>query len=191
MLKDMILGKLKNNRRTKLVALKLDQKKVVVKEVNEVASSAVSAVVANYRGLGVAGLTEMRRRALELNVYVRVVRNTLAKRAIDGTELSCLDSSLVGPVILLFSMDHPGAAAKLAKEFSKKYKMLEVTALAYDGNLMDASQLSTLADLPTHSEAIALLMGIMMAPISQTVRGMSETLGRLVRVTSAMAESKG
>ncbi len=173
------------------MALRLEQKKAVVTEVNQVAQTAISAVVANYSGLSVAALTKMRRRALALNVYIRVVRNTLAKRAVKETPLSCLDEALTGPVILLFAMDHPGSAAKLVKEFAKKYKMLEVTALAYDGQLLPASQLAQLADLPTHDEAISLLMALLMAPISRAARAMSETVASLARVTVAVAEKQG
>lgn len=177
-------------RRNRCVALKLNQKKAVVTEVNQIASEAVSAVVANYRGMSVSGLTEMRRRAIEMNVRVRVVRNTLAKRAFKETSLACLDEALTGPVILLFAMDHPGAAARLAKEFVKKYNMLEVTAMAFNEQLLPASELSQLAALPTYDEAIAQLMAMLKAPISRVATATKETVAKLVRVTSAVADKQ-
>jgi large subunit ribosomal protein L10 len=172
------------------VALKLEQKKQVVQEVNQVASEAISAVVVDYRGMTMSAMMELRRRALTLNVHVRVVRNTLAKRAVQETSVACLDSELKGQVILLFAMDHPGAAARLAKEFAKKYKNLEIKALAYDGGLLPVAQLAMLADLPTHDEAISLLMALLLAPVAQTTRALSETVARLARVTAAVAEQQ-
>ncbi len=172
------------------MALKLEQKKAVVAEVKAMASEAVSAVVADYRGLTMSALTELRCKARDVNVKVRVVRNTLAKRAIQETGFACLDSVLSGPVILLFAMDHPGAAARLAKEFTKKHNKLDVTALAFEGNLMSADQLAMLASLPTYEEGISLLMAMMMAPLTQTARCMSETVGKLVRVTDAVAKQQ-
>ena len=169
------------------MALKLEQKKAVITEVNQMASEAVSAVVAEYRGLTMGAMTELRRKALDVNVKVRVVRNTLAKLAIQETGFACLDPALSGPVILLFAMDHPGAAARLAKEFAKEHKALQVTALAFEGDLLPAEKLAMLASLPTYDEAISLLMAVMLAPVASVARGMSETVAKLVRVTNAVA----
>ena len=96
------------------MALKLEQKQQIVAEVNEVASSALSAVVADYRGMTVAEMTTMRAKARESGVYVRVVRNTLAKRAVEGTDYACLDEAFIGPTLVAFSQEDPGSAARLA-----------------------------------------------------------------------------
>jgi len=108
------------------VALGLEQKQQIVAEVNEVAASALSAVVADYRGLTVAEMTEMRAKARESGVYLRVVRNTLAKRAVEGTDYACLDETLVGPSLLAFSTEDPGSAARLLKDYAKELDALEV-----------------------------------------------------------------
>lgn len=172
------------------MALRLEQKKAVVANVNALANTALSVVVADYCGLTMPDLTAIRAKALASGVHVQVVKNTLAKRAFEETPMACLSSSLSGQMILFFSIDHPGAAAKLAKEFAKKLKTLEVKALAFDGQMMEASQLEMLASIPTYEEALSLLMSMMLAPLTQVTRATSETVGRLVRVTSAYADSQ-
>ena len=172
------------------MALRFEHKKTVVKEVNQMASEAISAVIAEYRGLTMAEMTELRRKAMEMNVQVRVVRNTLARRAVQETDLACLDPALTGPVVLLFAMEHPGAAARLAKDFSKNHSNLKVTALAFEGNLLPSEQLAMLASLPTYDEAIAQLMSVMQAPLTQAARLMNETVAQLARVTAAVAEQQ-
>ncbi len=173
------------------MALRLEQKKAVVANVNALANTALSVVVADYCGLTMGDMTEIRAKALTQGVHVQVVKNTLAKRAFVETPMDCLSESLSGQMILFFSIEHPGAAAKLAKEFAKRFDALEVKALAFDGQMMAANQLDMLANIPTHEEALSLLMAVMLAPVSQVARATSETLGRLVRVTSAYAESQG
>ena len=121
------------------MALRLEQKQQIVAEVNEVAASALSAVIADYRGLTVAEMTQMRVKARESGVYLRVVRNTLAKRALEGTEYECLNDAFVGPTLLAFSQEEPGAAARLIKEYAKDYAELEVKALSNVGNLATRS----------------------------------------------------
>jgi|TARA_X000000950_G_scaffold126688_1_gene158399 large subunit ribosomal protein L10 len=172
------------------VALKLEDKKVIVAEVNEAAGNALSAVVADYRGMEVGALTEMREKARNGKIYLRVVRNTLAKRAVAGTEFECLTDALVGPSLIGFSLEEPSAAAKLFKDIAKDNDKLEIRALAIGGQLLDASQVDAVAKLPTKDEAIAMLMSVMTAPVAKFVRTMNEVPGKLVRTVAAVGEAK-
>lgn len=152
------------------MALNLDGKKVVVKEVAEHAAKAHSAVAAEYRGLTVAELTELRKTAKESGVYLRVVKNTLAKRALVGTEFECMQDKLVGPLILAFSMEDPGSAGRLVSEFSKTHNNLVAKIVAIGGQAYDGSELDRLAKLPTRDQGIAMLMSVMKAPVEKLVR---------------------
>lgn len=172
------------------MALKLEDKKVIVAEVNEAAGNALSAVVADYRGMEVGALTEMREKARHGKIYLRVVRNTLAKRAVAGTEFECLTDALVGPSLIGFSLEEPSAAAKLFKDIAKDNDKLEIRARAIGGQLLDASQVDAVAKLPTKDEAIAMLMSVMTAPVAKFVRTMNEVPGKLVRTVAAVGEAK-
>ena len=172
------------------MALKLEDKKVIVAEVNEAAGNALSAVVADYRGMEVGALTEMREKARHGKIYLRVVRNTLAKRAVAGTEFECLTDALVGPSLIGFSLEEPSASAKLFKDIAKDNDKLEIRALAIGGQLLDASQVDAVAKLPTKDEAIAMLMSVMTAPVAKFVRTMNEVPGKLVRTVAAVGEAK-
>ena len=172
------------------MALGLEQKQQIVAEVNEVAASALSAVVADYRGLTVAEMTEMRVKARESGVYLRVVRNTLAKRAVEGTEYACLDETLVGPSLLAFSTEDPGSAARLLKDYAKQHDALEVKALAIGGELIAADQIDRVAKLPTLDEARAMLMSVMLAPVTKLARTINEVPGKLVRTVAAIKAQK-
>lgn len=172
------------------MALGLEQKQQIVAEVNEVAASALSAVVADYRGLTVAEMTEMRVKARESGVYLRVVRNTLAKRAVEGTEYACLDETLVGPSLLAFSTEDPGSAARLLKDYAKQHDALEVKALSIGGELIAADQIDRVAKLPTLDEARAMLMSVMLAPVTKLARTINEVPGKLVRTVAAIKAQK-
>lgn len=172
------------------MALRLEQKREIVAEVNQAAASALSAVLADYRGLTVSEMTEMRAKARKSGVYLRVVRNTLAKRAVEGTQYECLNEAFVGPTLLAFSTDEPGSAARLIKDCAKDYDALEVKALSIDGELLDAGQLDRVAKLPTKDEAIALLMAVMLAPITKLARTLKEVPGKLVRTVAAVRDAK-
>jgi large subunit ribosomal protein L10 len=172
------------------MALRLEDKQAIVADVAEVASSALSAVVADYHGLSVEEMTDFRAQAREQGVYLRVVRNTLLKRAIVGTEYECLSESLIGPTILAFSQEDPGSAARVVKAFAKEHEQLEVKALSVGGKLLAASDIDTLAKLPTRDEAIALLMSVMQAPVTKLVRTMNEVPSKLVRVVAAVKDQK-
>ncbi len=170
--------------------LRLDGKKAIVAEVAEVAKHATSLVAAQYDGLTVAQLTELRMKAREAGVYMRVVRNTLARLAFKETKFSCMDSALVGPLVLAFSKDEPGAAARVFKEYAKKWEKLEVKALSIDGKVLPANDLNKLASLPTRLEAISQLMSVMQAPITKLVRTLVEPHSKLVRTIAAIRDQK-
>jgi len=152
------------------VALGLEDKKAIVAEVSEVAKTALSAVVADSRGVTVGSMTALRKEAREAGVFVRVVRNTLARRAVEGTDFECLTESFVGPTLIAFSNEHPGAAARLLKSFAKQNDKFEVKALAFNGELIAAGDIDRLASLPTYDEAIAKLMSVMQGATSKFVR---------------------
>jgi large subunit ribosomal protein L10 len=152
------------------VALNLDSKKAVVEEVAVFAAKAHSAIAAEYRGLTVTELTELRKTARETGVYLRVVKNTLAKRAVAGTEFECMQSELVGPLLLAFSMEDPGSAARLISNFAKTHDKLIAKIVAIGGQSFGPSELARLASLPTRDQGIGLLMSVMRAPTEKFVR---------------------
>ena len=172
------------------MALKLEQKQAIVAEVNEAAGKALSAVVADYRGLTVGQMTELRAKARTNGVYLKVIRNTLAKRAMEGTDYECLKTALVGPILVAFSQQDPGAAARLLKEYSKTFVRLEVKALSIGGVLLGADQLDRVATLPTRDEALSLLMAVMQAPIAKLARTLNEVPAKLVRTVAAVRDQK-
>ena len=172
------------------MVLKLEDKKTIVNEVAIIAKQALSLVAAEYSGLTVSQLTGLRKSARDAGVYMRVVRNTLARRALEGTSFACMQSELVGPLVLAFSNDDPGAAARLIKEFVKQNEKLKVKALALDNQLLPASDLDRLASLPTRDQAIAQLMSVMQAPITQFVRTLAEPHTKLVRTLAAIRDAK-
>jgi large subunit ribosomal protein L10 len=172
------------------VTLKLNDKKVIVTDVAKVATSAVSALVADYRGLTVAEMTELRAKARKAGIYLRVVRNTLARRALENTSFACLDEVLVGPTFLALSLDDPGAAARLMRDFAKEHEKIQVKGLALGGKLFTALQLNAIADLPSRDQAIAMLMSVMLAPITKLVRTLAEPYAKLTRTFAALGEQK-
>ena len=167
------------------MALKIGEKKVVVKEIAEIASTAQSAVAAEYRGLTVQQLSSLRSNARELGVYVKVVKNNLVKIAIKDTSLECMDSSLKGPLIFAFSRDELGAAAKLVNDFKKDNDLLKPIAMAVNGELIDVEKLSQIAALPNRDQAISMLMAVMKLPIEKFVRTLSAPNVKLVQTLSA------
>ena len=177
-------------KRGKQVALKLEDKKAIVAEVSDVASKSESAIAADYRGLTVAQLTALRVKSRENDVYTKVVRNTLAKRALQDTNFACLDEALVGPIILMFSLKDPGAAARLVQDFIKSNEKFTVKALALGGKLLDPKELKALASLPTKDQAIAMLMSVMTAPITKLARTLAEPEAMMVRTLAAIRDKK-
>lgn len=172
------------------MTLNLAAKKAVVEEVTSVASKAISAVVADYRGLTVNQMTHLRSEARKSNVYLRVVRNTLMKRAFKNTEFECLNDALVGPVFIALSTEAPSDAARLLKNFVKTFEKLEVKALSVGGKVYDANQIDAVASLPTRDEAIAKLMYVMKAPVEKFVRTLAEPHAKLVRTIAAIKDKK-
>ena len=172
------------------MAIGLEDKKAIVAEVNETATSALSLVIADARGVTVDGMTALRKDVREHNVTLRVVRNTLARRAFEGTEYECVTDSLAGPSLFGFSMEDPGAAARIFKDFAKEQDNFEVKALAVSGQMLGAEQLDVLAKLPTRDQALAMLMSVMKAPVTKLVQTMNEVPGKLVRTVAAVRDQK-
>lgn len=170
--------------------MRLEDKKAMVTEVNEVASKALSLVAADYHGLSAGEMTELRAKARENGTWLRVVKNSLAKRALSGTEFECMDEVLVGPLMLGFSLEDPGAAARLMKDFGKDHEALEVKALSVSGELLAAGDLDRLASLPTRDQALAMLMGVMQAPIGKLARTLNEVPAQATRVVAAVRDQK-
>ena len=170
------------------MALRLEDKKALVKEVNAVAGDSVTAVAAEYRGLSVAQMTELRRNARSAGVYMRVVKNTLARRAVEGTEFECMKDTLKGPILLAFAKDDPGAAARVIKDFAKQNNALQAVSLSAGGQVMPGSDLAMLADLPTLDQARAMLLGVFQAPMTQLVRTLAEPAAMIARTMSARGE---
>jgi large subunit ribosomal protein L10 len=172
------------------MALNIEQKKAVVAEVSEVAKNALSAVAAEYRGLTVEELTDLRVKARQGGVYVKVAKNTLVRRAVEGTEFECLSDELTGPILLAFSMEDPGAAARLVKDYAKEHELLVAKTVAIGGQVFDASELERLSKLPTYDQAIAMLMGVMKAPVEKFVRTLAEPHTKMVRTFAAVRDAK-
>ena len=172
------------------MALRLEDKKAFVEEVSAVAGDSVTAVAAEYRGLTVAEMTTLRKEARNSGVYLRVVKNTLARRAIKGTDFECMQETLKGPILLAFAKDDPGAAARVIKDFAKEHDALKAVSLSTGGQLLPASDLGRLADLPTLDQARAMLLGVMTAPLTQFARTLSEPSAMLARTLQARGEQE-
>jgi len=170
------------------MALNLEQKKEVVAELAEVASSAMSLVAAKYDGLTVAHLTDLRVKARKNGVYLRVVKNTLARRAVKGTEFECVSDALTGPLLYAFSKEDPGAAGRLIKDFAKTNDKLVTKVVAVGGKLYGAAELDRLASLPTRDQALSMLLGLLTQPATQLVRVLSEPAASLARAMRAVGE---
>ncbi len=172
------------------MAIRLEDKQQIVSEVNQAATSALSAVLADYRGVSVEDMTALRKNARENKVYLRVVRNTLLKRAVADTEFECIQEALVGPTILALSQEDPGAAARVLKDFAKENDDFEIKALSVGGRLMDSSQIDVLAKLPTLDQARSMLMSVMLAPVTKLARTMNEVPSKVTRAVSAVRDQK-
>jgi large subunit ribosomal protein L10 len=179
-----------SNHEVVIVALTLEAKKKIVSEVAAVAADAHSAIAADYSGISVGDITALRAKCRSENVYLRVVKNNLAKRAITDTEFECMSDGLTGPMILAFSQEDPGAAARVIEDFIKENKKLDVKLIALGGQLMDASELSTLAKMPTRDQALAMLAGTLRAPLDKLASTLNEVPGKLVRTVAAVRDQK-
>lgn len=172
------------------MALRLEDKKALVEEVNAVAGDSVTAIAAEYRGLTVEEMTELRKRARSAGVYMRVIKNTLARRAVAGTEFECMQTTLKGPILLAFSKEDPGAAARIIKDFAKEHNALNAVSLSAGGRLMPGSDLAKMAEMPTLDQARAMLLGVFVAPMSQLVRTLAEPAAMLARTMSARGKQE-
>ena len=172
------------------MALNLEDKKALVAEVGAVAATALSVVAAEYRGLTVSQMTELRSKARSAGVYVRVIKNSLARKAMAGTSFECMSPILKGPLVLAFSKDDPGAAARVVKAFAKDNDKLVTTAVSLGGQLLAASALEKVASLPTREQALAALMGVMKAPIQKLAATLAAAPSKLVRTLAAVRDQK-
>lgn len=171
------------------MSLNIEQKKAVVAEVAKEFQAAQAALVAEYRGLTVAQMTELRKKARAQQVYVRVVKNTLARRASEGSSFECLKDQFTGPLALAISKD-PVAVAKLMADFAKENDKLKIRAGAMGGKLMSIEQVQALAKLPSREQLLATLVGTMQAPIVKFVRTLNEVPSKFVRTLAAVRDAK-
>ena len=172
------------------MALNLEDKKTLVAEVAEVAAHAQSVVAAEYRGLTVSQMTELRARARRQGVYMRVVKNTLARKALAGTTFESVGPKLKGPLMLAFSKDDPGAAARVVKDFAKGNEKLVATLVSLGGQVLPAAELDKVASLPTREQALSMLLGVLKAPIQKLVGTLAAPASQLARTLAAVREQK-
>lgn len=172
------------------MALNLAQKKEVVAELADVAAKAHSLVAAEYAGLTVGQLTELRKKARQGGVYLRVAKNTLVRRAVKGTEFECVEDALTGPMLYAFSKEDPGAAGRLIKDFGKANEKLKARLVAIGGQMYPASHVDRLASLPTRDQALSMLLGVMKAPIEKFVRTLAEPASMVARAVAAVRDQK-
>jgi large subunit ribosomal protein L10 len=172
------------------MALNLEDKKALVAEVAEVAATAQSVVAAEYRGLTVGQMTELRAKARTQGVYMRVVKNTLARKALAGTSFESVGPKLKGPLVLAFSKDDPGAAARVVKDFAKANDKLVATLVSLGGQVMPGEDIERVASLPTREQALAMLLGVLKAPIAKLVRTLAEPPAKLARTVAAVRDQK-
>lgn len=172
------------------MSLTLEQKQAIVAELAEVAARSPTAVAAEYSGLSVGQLTQLRQTARASGIYLKVVRNTLARRALAGTGFECMRDGLVGPLLLAFSGDEPGAAAKVIRDFSKANEKLVVKLVAMDGRLLAASDIDRVASLPTLDQARSIFLGVLKAPLGKFVRVLSEPEAKFARLLAARRDQQ-
>ncbi len=167
----------------------LQRKHQIVEEVRERFLASKIVILAEYRGVDVSGMTELRRSARELNVYVRIVKNTLAKRAVENTGYECLKDRFLGPLAIALS-DDPVVVAKLMHEFSKSNDALKIQTGAMNGEILSPEELKVLATLPSRDELLARLVGTMSAPLQNLVGTLSQIPASMIRVLSAVRDSR-
>ena len=172
------------------MSLNLGQKQALVTELHAIAQSAQSVVAAEYRGLTVTQITQLRAQARKAGVYMRVVKNTLARKAVSGTTFECIGPQLKGPLILAFSKDDPGAAARVVKAFAKDHAKLVATLVSLGGQVLPPKAIDQVASLPTRAQALAMLLGVIQAPITKFVRTLAAPHTKLVRTLAAVKDPK-
>jgi large subunit ribosomal protein L10 len=171
------------------VGLNLSEKQAVVAEIQAEVAKAQSIILAEYRGLEVGNITQLRKQARESGVYLRVLKNTLARRAVEGTAFAGLADKMAGPLIYGISAD-PVAGAKVLSDFAKANDKLVIKAGSMPNFVMDANGVKALANMPSREELLAKLMATMQAPIGQFVRTLNEVPSRLVRTLAAVRDAK-
>ena len=147
-------------------------------------------IIADYRGLSVSELQHLRGKIREAEGSFAVVKNTLARRALENTDFACMGDSLTGPLLLAFSQEDPGAAARVISDFAKGNDKLVVKLVSIGGKLLAAGDIKRLADMPTKDQAISMLMSVMNAPVTKLARTMKEVPGKLVRTVAAVRDQK-
>ena len=172
------------------MALNLEDKKALVAEVAEVAAKAQSVVAAEYRGLTVGQMTELRAKARKQGVYMRVVKNTLARKALAGTSFESVGPKLKGPLVLAFSKDDPGAAARVVKDFAKSNEKLVATLVSLGGQVLPGGELDKVASLPTREQALSMLLGVLKAPVQKLVGTLAAPASQLARTLAAVRDHK-
>ncbi len=172
------------------MALTMEKKEAIIADIANIANSAHSAVAFNYKGIASNDMNALRCQARKEGVHLQVVKNTLAKRAVSGTNFECMQDSLTGSLVLAFSLEDPGAAARLVKDFLKEHKGVEVQVISIGGKLLAANELDTLAKMPTKDQAISMLMSVMKAPVTKLVRTLAEPHAKLVRTVAAVRDAK-
>lgn len=175
--------------RSRTLSLNLEAKKAVVAEVSEQLATAQAVVVAEYRGVTVADMTTLRKKARESGVYLRVLKNTLARRAMANTPFAGLISQLTGPLAYGISAD-PVAVAKVLNDFAKANDKFVIKAGAMANVVMSPKDIAALASLPSRDELLAKLMGTMQAPIAKFVRTLNEVPGKFVRTLAALRDER-
>src|ERR1043166_6456023 len=170
--------------------LNLEDKKALVTEVSAIAAKAQSVVAAEYRGLTVGQMTELRARARRQGVYMRVVKNTLARKALAGTTFESVGPKLKGPLMLAFSKDDPGAAARVVKDFAKGNEKLGAPLVSRGGQVLPAAELDMIASLPTREQALSMLLGVLKAPIQKLVGTLAAPASQLARTLAAVREQR-
>jgi large subunit ribosomal protein L10 len=172
------------------MALNLEDKKALVAEVAAVAQKAQSVVAAEYRGLTVGQMTELRAKARKQGVYMRVVKNTLARKALAGTSFESVGPKLKGPLVLAFSKDDPGAAARVVKDFAKANEKLVATLVSLGGQVLPGGDLDKVASLPTREQALSMLLGVLKAPVQKLVGTLAAPAAQLARTVAAVRDQK-
>lgn len=171
------------------MSLSLEDKKAVVEQVASALSDAQTAIVAEYRGLTVEMMSSLRKEAREADVFFQVVKNTLARRAVKGSDFECLDVHFLGPLALAASKD-PVAAAKVLSKFDKANEAFSIKIGAMSGNLLSLEEINALAKLPGREELLAALLGTMQAPITKFVQTLNEVPSKFVRTVAALRDAK-
>lgn len=171
------------------MGLNLDEKKAVVAEVSTQVAKAQAIIIAEYRGLGVGNMTKLRAKARESGIYFRVLKNSLARRAINGTPFSGLSDHMIGPLAYGIGSD-PVAAAKVLHEFSKGNDKFVIKAGAMPNLVMSSKEIGSLAALPSRDELLSKLLGTMQAPVVNFVRTLNEVPTRFVRGLAAVRDQK-